>query len=152
MSRYANWVLNARGLAVQEPNLMRWAKWMSEFDRRIIARTEIHHCTISTVFLGIDYNHFETGDPILFETMVFQGERESMICGQPIAFDGAADDLASALWGDCRRYSFKCDALEGHKQAVLSIEKQFGQVEDKVSGLIYGIMNAEEWVKDEREG
>lgn len=150
MIRHGNWVLNERGIAVQEPNTMKWAKWMSNFERRVVARTELHHVTVSTVFLGIDYNHFGDGEPILFETMVFQGEGDAMNCGQPIAFDsGNENSLESVLWGDCRRYSFMCDALEGHKEAVLSIEKQFGQVQDKVSGLIYGIMNSEEWVKDQ---
>uniref|UniRef100_A0AAU6W0R9 Uncharacterized protein n=1 Tax=Pseudomonas phage Nican01 TaxID=3138540 RepID=A0AAU6W0R9_9CAUD len=132
--------------------MMKWAQWMQMSPARFVARSELHHVTVSTIFLGIDYNHFEIGDPILFETMVFQGERESMDCATPVYFAGAEDSLASALWGDCRRYSFLCDALEGHKEAVASIEKQFGETRDKVSGLIYGIMNSEEWVKDEREG
>lgn len=151
MPGFHHWVLNERGIAVIEPSLNRWAEWMQKSPGRFVARSELHHVTVSTIFLGIDYG-FNDDLPILFETMVFQGERESMDCATPINFSGAENSLASALWGDCRRYSFMCDALEGHKEAVASIEKQFGETQDKVSGLIYGIMNAEEWVKDEREG
>ncbi|UIS24690.1 hypothetical protein S21ZY_128 [Pseudomonas phage ZY21] len=145
---FHHWVLNDRGIAVVEPDMVKWGEWMMKSPARFVARSELHHVTVSTIFLGIDYG-YDSELPVLFETMVFQGERDAMNCAQPVHFAGAEDSLASALWGDCRRYSFLCDALEGHKQAVLSIEQQFGQVQDKVSGLIYGIMNSEEWVKDQ---
>ena len=138
------WILNDRGIAVPEPSLTRWGKWMIDPKNKQIARTEIHHCTVSTVFLGIDYNFTGDGDPVLFETMVFQGEGESTNYSQTVSFDGSEEEF----WGDMRRYSYRVDALEGHKQAVAAIEKQFGQVQDRVSGLLYGIINAEEWVKD----
>lgn len=145
------WILNEFGVAVKEPDLIKWAAWMHNSDSRIIARTEIHHCTVSTVFLGIDYNFSSSGLPLLFETMVFQGEKESMDCASPVWFEGAEDHIGSLIWGDLRRYSFKGDAVQGHHEAVRSIEQQFGETQEKVSGLIYGIMNSEEWVKDGKD-
>lgn len=35
---------------------------------------KIERVFISTVFLGIDHNHSQVGEPILFETMIFSGK------------------------------------------------------------------------------
>ncbi len=57
---------------VEEPDLMKWARWF-EFDQhRRIAETTYLDSRISTVFLGIDHS-FGAGPPLLFETMVFGG-------------------------------------------------------------------------------
>lgn len=60
-----------------------WSEWMTEHkyaprragraDDCRVARTEIDGVRVSTVFLGIDHG-YDTGEPILFETMVFGGE------------------------------------------------------------------------------
>jgi hypothetical protein len=36
----------------------------------------IYDVRVSTVFLGLDHNHFGVGAPLLFETMVFGGEHD----------------------------------------------------------------------------
>ena len=54
---------------------------------KVLALTEIKGIRISTVFLGIDHNLLEEGEPVLFETMVFGGE-----------FDGACD--RATTWHD----------------------------------------------------
>lgn len=147
-----NWVLDGRGIAIPERNSMKWAEWMLNPGNRCVARTELAGCTVSTIFLGIDCN-FGNEMPVLFETMVFQNEFSSMEDAeklQPIEFVGGGSDwVASSLWGCLRRYSLKGDAIRGHQEAVAGLEKQFGQMQEKVSGLIYGIINAEEWVKDQ---
>jgi hypothetical protein len=56
-------------------NTLEWAKQMEISNRRIsedFIETELGIVRISTVFLGIDHNHFG-GVPILFETMIFGG-------------------------------------------------------------------------------
>jgi hypothetical protein len=147
-----HWILDARGIAVPERDPKKWAEWMYAENNRLVARTETCHCTVSTVFLGIDHN-FMGKLPVLFETMVFQGEMSQHEGDErpvPVDFEGGNSDwVASALWGSNRRYSLKADAVLGHQEVVADIEKQFGQVQDKVSGLLYGIINAEEWVKDQ---
>jgi hypothetical protein len=40
---------------------------------RIVARTELDGCSISTVFLGLNHRRGGEGPPILFETFVFHG-------------------------------------------------------------------------------
>ena len=42
---------------------------------KIVGKDKIKDCEVSTVFLGLDHNHGE-GEPILFETMIFGGERD----------------------------------------------------------------------------
>jgi len=51
---------------------------------------------VSTVWLGLDHNHFG-GEPLLFETMIF---------------NSSGDDIY------CERYSSWDEAVEGHKKAV----------------------------------
>lgn len=54
-----------------------WA-WFESADRRV-ALDLIGPYRVSTVFLGIDHNFSDTGEPLLFETMVFGGESEEQI-------------------------------------------------------------------------
>lgn len=57
-------------------------------------------CLVSTVFLFGDHNHLEDGDPILFETMVFDENRNEIFC---------------------ERYHTYNEAIEGHKRAMNNI-------------------------------
>ena len=51
--------------------LSKWEQWMSKADR-LVAKTQINDSIeVSTVFLGLDHNHYG-GEPVLFETMVFR--------------------------------------------------------------------------------
>jgi hypothetical protein len=59
-------------VAIDDPE--EWAKWMFLTNDRIIATNKISRkITVSTVFLGIDHNFLQEGQPILFETMIFGG-------------------------------------------------------------------------------
>lgn len=138
------------GIAIPEPDVVKWGKWYSRDDSRRVALTEIHHCTVSTVFLGLDHNFYNGEFPVLYETMVFRGEmsQKTIDDGSSVPFEDPEDGSPQEEWGDMRRYSLRCEALAGHHEVVRLIEKQFGQVEDKVSGLIYGIINAEEWTRE----
>jgi hypothetical protein len=60
---------------------LEWAKWF-ETSKRHVDNTEIGDVRVSTVFLGLDHS-LENFDgsmkdyvPILFETMIFGGERD----------------------------------------------------------------------------
>jgi len=55
-------------------DLAEWGRWMQAADRRV-ARTQVGDADVSTVFLGINHA-FDNGEPILFETMIFGGERD----------------------------------------------------------------------------
>lgn len=56
-------------------------------------------CHVSTVFLGLNHNHFGKGDPILFETMVFGGPldgEQHRYCTYDEAERGHAEMVAQA--------------------------------------------------------
>ena len=52
-----------------------WLRVFGSMDRNV-RKTQVGPFDISTVFLGIDHNHFarDGADPILFETMIFGGD------------------------------------------------------------------------------
>lgn len=95
-----NYVLDADGEPVVEPDILRWAEWFETADRHV-AETLIGHeptgaeVRVSTVFLGLDHG-WGDGPPVLWETMTF-GLR--------------ADE---PQW----RYTSKADAIVGHARAV----------------------------------
>ena len=54
-------------------DLMTWARWFeTNFDNRIVAKSRVWGCEVSTVFLGLDHQ-WGGGPPLLFETLVFGG-------------------------------------------------------------------------------
>jgi hypothetical protein len=77
-------------------DVLTWGKWFRNFDNRRVAQDHIGKVRISTVFLGLDHNMRASGDPILFETMIFGGP------------------LDHQQW----RYCTYSDAERGHAEAV----------------------------------
>lgn len=57
---------------VETYDLIEWAQWFETADRHV-KQQNICWSRVSTVFLGIDHNWHDHGEPILFETMVFGG-------------------------------------------------------------------------------
>jgi hypothetical protein len=76
-------------------DLETWSRWFATADRRV-AQDRIGPVRISTVFLGLNHNMRATGEPVLFETMIF---------------GGPLDDYQ---W----RYATYADAERGHSEAV----------------------------------
>lgn len=58
-------------LAVPCSDLMEHVEWRMEHGDMPIAETEVGCLRVSTIFLGLDHNYARTGDPLLFETMIF---------------------------------------------------------------------------------
>lgn len=77
-------------------DLMTWAKQFEELERHV-AEDEINGYRISTVWLGLDHNYYNTGEPLVFETMVFNPSGEDKYC---------------------MRYSTWEQAETGHKDAI----------------------------------
>lgn len=118
-------------------NLQEWAVFMND-PGRIVKKTQIDAFLVSTVFLGLDHNHSELGDPLLFETMIFAEDSSG-----DIPFDGADD----ALFGYMKRDSFWNDAEETHEKACESIRNRIEQAKAQSEGLVYKmIVTAEEEV------
>lgn len=57
-----------------EKDLIKWCKWFENADR-VVKQTDLKGLKVSTVFLGLDHNLFEEGEPLLFETMIFPTEK-----------------------------------------------------------------------------
>ena len=68
-------------------SLRKWAEWFSENDR-IVKQEHIGDIFISTVFLGLDHNHWG-GNPHLFETMVFDENDNDIYCTRCSSWDEA---------------------------------------------------------------
>lgn len=72
------------------------AYWPSADERRV-DRTELPDGVwVSTVHLVLDHRHGDDGPPLIFETMVFEGEHDQ----------------------DCWRYSTEEEARAGHNAVV----------------------------------
>lgn len=68
------WILDGR-LTVPVSSLEEWVGRFSSANRHV-GENVIGGVRVSTVFLGVDHNHFGKGDPVLFETMIFGGEHD----------------------------------------------------------------------------
>lgn len=99
-----NYVLDADGNPVPEPDLARWGQWMEECAvQRIVARDEIGDALVATDFLGIDHGWFDEA-PVLWETMVF-GKRDK--------------DGERPVW----RYTSLKAAIAGHARVVRRLRR-----------------------------
>lgn len=56
-------------------DMMEWAASFKDHEHWIVGKDTIDGVLISTVFLGMDHN-WGGGYPLLFETMIFGGERD----------------------------------------------------------------------------
>ena len=99
------------GRTPKQVSLMEWASWFETIGNRRIKLTKFSkNIKISTVFLGIDHN-FYGGEPVLFETMIFGGDRDE----------------------ECIRYSSVDDSLKRHDKIVKEfLEKGFKIVEEDI--------------------
>jgi hypothetical protein len=71
--RPSRYILDAAGRPVHEPDLLKWARWFEEHrEERVVARTRVGECQVSTIFLALDHRWDEDGPPILWETLVFR--------------------------------------------------------------------------------
>lgn len=85
-------LLSDKKTPILTDDLLEWGRWMEKRDR-VVAVSEWDGVKVSTVFLGLDHNFWGGGPPILWETLVFEGEYD----------------------GDMECYTSYDDALEGHK-------------------------------------
>lgn len=88
------YILDDTGEPAPCSDLLTWARWM-ETGQRQIALDALDTVDVSTVFLGLDHA-LRGGPPILFETMVFDGEHD----------------------GDQWRYHTRAEAEDGHRRVL----------------------------------
>lgn len=102
----SHYILDPSG-QIRRVSLREWAVFMETADRRV-ALTSVLGFDVSTVFLGLDHNFRDEGQPVLWETMVFDQE-------------GARSE-----WS-CRRCAGDRDqALAQHEEVVRSVEQALG--------------------------
>ncbi len=53
-------------------SMIEWAKWFRNADRSVKQTDITESVYVSTVFLGLDHGHGLSGEPLLFESMVFR--------------------------------------------------------------------------------
>lgn len=146
-----HYILDQHNIVMPEPDLQKWANWMSSSwggeesykHPRFVKRTDVGDMTVSTVFLGVDYNFESFGDPIVFETMVFRAMKETG-CQEVVGFNGHDETIGSLLWGDNRRYSLYAHAIAGHDETVEELQAALKKAEERASNLLYGALNVEE--------
>jgi hypothetical protein len=98
MKRGKYYMLSGRDV-VPVDALLEWARWYETADRQI-ALDALSGSTVSTVFLGLDFNHLRNGPPLVFETMIFGGLLDGFQC----------------------RYSTYAQALGGHAHALAEVK------------------------------
>lgn len=69
---------------------------------RIIKKETLGRWKVSTVWLGMDHNFSDDGNPLIFETMVFPNKGDGMEFSEDY----------------CQRYSTEEEAIKGHEEAV----------------------------------
>jgi len=88
-------------------DLMTWARWFENANRRVDYTEITSQCRVSTIFIGVDHRYWGGGPPLVFETMVF----------------GGPDDDALEM----SRYSSWDDAAIGHKAMVRKVREAIKQ-------------------------
>lgn len=97
----SNYILDENDNPKVEKDIIKWAQWFeANREKRILRQDKLGNIMVSTVFLGIDHNFFETGRPVLWETMIFGGK----------------DEMYQ------ERYSSRDEALKGHEKALEMIQ------------------------------
>jgi hypothetical protein len=94
-----NYILDDNNNVVPVPadDIVIWARWFENYERRRVADTRTAGVRVSTVFLGLDHRWGGDGPPLVFETMIFGGP-----------YDQYQD-----------RHSSWDDAVLGHRRACL---------------------------------
>ena len=75
-----------------------WVKSFGDSDMKRVALDQVGEAEVSTVWLGLDHS-FGSGPPLIFETMIFGGERD----------------------GDQWRYPTEDTARAGHERVVAEL-------------------------------
>lgn len=110
------YILDDKGEVVPVDDVLLWAAWFEAHpEARVVKQDYVegethtveifgreHHqgVGVSTVFLGLDHNHFGAGPPILWESMVF----------------------GTALDGEQQRYASREEALQGHAELLARVK------------------------------
>lgn len=114
MIRPQFYILDQNRVALPVFNILEWAVQLETMDRRV-ALDKTEHWEASTVFLGLDHC-WGSGDPVLFETMVF---------------------LPDGDYGTMERYSTWAEAAAGHER----IRSMLAREQEDASKMTLGLLH-----------
>lgn len=103
-------VLDKNGEPVEENDLFKWAEWIEVAGekRRVALDENGRGVTVSTVFLGLDFNFSDGGCPHLFETMVFTKGGKDAYTERTATRKDAIEVHKSA----CKRFRVPCRSID----------------------------------------
>jgi hypothetical protein len=106
-------VLDEDNNVIPTCDLLKWALFFENFERRIVAKTRVSGLEVSTVFLGFNYG---VSHPLWFETMVF---------ADPDRAIPPEVEVLLSKWREhqLERYSDWAQAEEGHARMVQIIQE-----------------------------
>lgn len=85
---------------------------------RRVAQTQVGQIWVSTVFMGLDHNYTEEGDPILFETIIFTDKIEM----EDLTIDRCSTwEQAKAMH---KRGITEAEAIWARTQITFSVKKE----------------------------
>lgn len=102
---------------IEVSDLLLWGRWMEQNDRHV-SKDMVGRYRVSTVFLGLDHNYMDDGEPILFESMVFDHGQSKSIFGR--TYFPSLDEYT-------RRWQTWDEAEAGHRAIVEKIKVMGGE-------------------------
>lgn len=81
---------------VIEPDVIKWAEWMDDLQKRRVAEDYIGDYRVSTVFLGLNHGIGQKA-PMLFETMIFGLPEDEDYCVRSQIWEEAEFDHKMAI-------------------------------------------------------
>ena len=117
-------------------SLDEWVRLRGTPGYTIVARTDLGPLYVSTVWLGLDHGHGYGGPPIIFETMVFETETQTMagLSGRPFRYHPEV--------GIQERYATEAGARAGHVNVVERLRGIVNVVE-RLRGMIAEVESAD---------
>lgn len=115
--------LTDRNLVVPVYDMNELAEYLGNSAGRRVAETTVGHYWISTMFLALDHNFMDRGNPICFETMVFDNRDRSR----------RSVDRFVDLNGHMERYVHHYEAVDGHNKMVAMVRMMFYRAERELA-------------------
>ena len=88
MNDHKYWILDEDNIPVSTSSIIEWGEFMQS-EKKIIQQNKVDEYVLSTVFLGVDHRWIGSPDPVLFETMLFDGKGDPVFTNRYFTYDQA---------------------------------------------------------------
>lgn len=92
-------------------------------DRRVVGMDYVGSIMVSTIFICIDHSMGSDGDPILWDTMLFDGCVPNSDCEETLCAMGLGPEDLDYLEVGTWRYRSRADAASHHRKIVAMLRK-----------------------------